>query len=1573
MSENPIGLNPTDITFKQIYDKVNERIQADGRFRNMQQSDVSVMLMELFGSINEMLTYNVERTAEETFFDTLKRHRSAIKNSNNLAYDVQRPIPAIANIKIRISATTELKNAFNSGDEATLEANRTIIIPKNTKLTYDGEKYILTNNLKYRLTDAELFKLTGGEDIDVTTWSSDDDSSISILQGEIKLIEFNASSYSVNFTTDGNGKAFQKYYIDDETFSNFYGDRDPYGDTTIIGIGSYYDEAMGNNSHEIRRRSLLTGRDIDSMQIRKAEYFRDGKVDELKFYETSLGNTVAKAVLVKSSSEAADGKGVELKFGDGITTSLGAKNSSQTVFCQYLSTSGTRGNREGVVGNEFKIELVPGNTYNIYFNITPIFETNLVGGADLESIEMIKLSAPSTFQAFDRLVTKKDYKAFLEQLTSPIDVKNAIAWGEQDELKNTIYHEEVRSDVENFAAIQKLFNIVLYTVIGNLYEEVPDGDSVVIRPKENMFNTLLDNYSGDYIYPSQNYINIIGTQDVVKQLKLDDSLLDGSVPLQNIKFDIQYDVLTDPAQNKFRNLYSNLAAIVTNNISATPVGSNVSRYDEFKVRMNTLPMKFNWTLSNNDSDAIVDLEYTQDDSTLFTLFDYLDINNTYNVNYPQGSASGYYDAFTNNFNGTFTERLFSTTDNTEFELNGNFGYFDVIQLQNSLGVAALTVDATKDVDGVTGSRYRYVPNIILDTQTPKLPGETGSLNTIRTNTNSGLYSMLESICGNYMGTNNDPNSIIGRVVDGEIVPYTPGYTAFGTVVNELSYKLNETIRRSLISNDITLNVDKVLAFNFIDLNANIEIDTNFNNLESEGTSYITRLKSLLSSIDFSSDLSNSDRLYVDEVKGYEGLTLLKDYNIIENNTVLSEAFLYKFKTDNFNNNTSEAYITADTYDALAVEDQENYVEYGINKYVETKGSFRKKFKIKLTKRLIDTLEVIEYDGSTIDNNTLDNVVIYKIPAVANLEVKRDAANALYAVLEKAFTNEFDINGTGQNTDTGTLTTGSAKLQFTPAVTDVGQEAPLELNLIVDDITNFNIDDNEFLQNIFRHIIDTSGSLKTYILSKKSIETILKAFAIVKRSYDEYIENIYNYITGEVYIKPLQIEGNYNNLLTEFDDNGVVVSKGTNYTNLSFELLPQFEYMYASGDYDKVTYRRRGIDVNAAGILYHLMFTDVDESYPSSYEAFHANYCAEGKPLQVEWNNKSKSIKDLFGITTSANFSPYYLNKDIVAPNDKYSGKIGLVNKYLKEKNQITTKSIYISPIIHYFKLVGDIYVNDLAPLAEVEKKIKNDIYKFMMSKGNFNEPLYLSNLIEIIEAHPNVNNANVKLTPYQDKLKKPIGQQYYFDVKAFNTTDNHYIYSIIPTKAKRAMFRKIVMDALRDYVTKYQLATVKAGNIEIPNGNKLDRSQEYNLYEALLDDFSNSGGLTSNANIKSDDSKHLFQYKASSLSFDVTERTFLNELCKRIIKETEEAEIISPNKYLITKHKYFFMLLAELHNDFRPIIESNMLNDNGNISEQFSEEILLISGEYQKEKLRGGYSINNEIIQLFVDTNFTYR
>jgi hypothetical protein len=78
---------------------------------------------------------------------------------------------------------------------------------------------------------------------------------------------------------------------------------------------------------------------------------------------------------------------------------------------------------------------------------------------------------------------------------------------------------------------------------------------------------------------------------------------------------------------------------------------------------------------------------------------------------------------------------------------------------------------------------------------------------------------------------------------------------------------------------------------------------------------------------------------------------------------------------------------------------------------------------------------------------------------------------------------------------------------------------------------------------------------------------------------------------------------------------------------------------------------------------------------------------------------------------------------------------------------MTVKNIYVSPIIQEFSLQGTIFVNSMADATRLTTDIKNGIYSYLNTNADFNVPVRLSNLIEIIEKNQGILYSNVQLVP----------------------------------------------------------------------------------------------------------------------------------------------------------------------------------------------------------------------------------
>jgi hypothetical protein len=111
----------------------------------------------------------------------------------------------------------------------------------------------------------------------------------------------------------------------------------------------------------------------------------------------------------------------QIYFGDGV---LGKKlKDGNVVKLQYLITSGADAN-----GAE---DFVASNSINdVLLFITNV--SNSSGGFDRESIDNIKLIAPSQFVAQNRLVTTNDYNSYISKNYPNLD--SVVVWGGEDEI-----------------------------------------------------------------------------------------------------------------------------------------------------------------------------------------------------------------------------------------------------------------------------------------------------------------------------------------------------------------------------------------------------------------------------------------------------------------------------------------------------------------------------------------------------------------------------------------------------------------------------------------------------------------------------------------------------------------------------------------------------------------------------------------------------------------------------------------------------------------------------------------------------------------------------------------------------------------------------------------------------------------------------------------------------------------------------------------------------------------------------------------------------------------------------------
>lgn len=463
-------LDYTGLTYQEIITKINQKVSADPSLDNFRESSLAQTFFEIFAGAVDVVNYYLDRRSEECYIDTAQLRSSVILLAKQLGYIVTRPIPATSNIKMTIK-----------GSMIGVSVGNTILIPAQTKFTYDGNPYILTDSFQYTLSADQV-----GAVPSATNYNVQVDIDPRIIQGELKYKEI------TGITNQQIGQLFQVYKIEDKTFSNLYGTEDiatgnvinniyvPNDNSlTLVGVGNDRQTATYYN---IDRRSLLNWESL-----------------------TSFTNTSAAAdiCLIRTTPD----ENIEIIFGDNKYASIGAESGFLNVYLQYFSTIGAKANKVGVIGDKILCNdsISTNNSVDVTSNISFQFTSNIINGSDMESLESIKYNAPGIYYSLDRCVTAKDYINYLKSLTTPFVVKNAIAWGEQEEINAT----------GTGVGMYQFINVVMYSLLGHLYDLTSEPHTW-----NNISNVVLEpSFSADGTETQSSYFNLIVNKDPMTRIQ----------------------------------------------------------------------------------------------------------------------------------------------------------------------------------------------------------------------------------------------------------------------------------------------------------------------------------------------------------------------------------------------------------------------------------------------------------------------------------------------------------------------------------------------------------------------------------------------------------------------------------------------------------------------------------------------------------------------------------------------------------------------------------------------------------------------------------------------------------------------------------------------------------------------------------------------------------------------------------------------------------------------------------------------------------------------------------------------
>jgi hypothetical protein len=499
-------INYTNLTIDDLAQLLNDKLSSDIRFQNIKNSSIfSILAESILGSI-DLANFNIERRAIETYLETAKLSSSVIGLARNIGYVVQRPIPAETSLSMTI------QGPLPGG----LVAGNILYLNRKSEFTLDGTPFVLKNTYQYTFTSSDItngvgnpnflksinYGLVSNSDnydliVSATSVSAAYVVDIVLMQGEIK------TETILGTETDQINLILQKYKINDLTFSNIYSEND---------LGYDPDSDSYDQSQNFTRVA------IDTFDVFAAEsagtlsnYNSFFDIDKRSVINpnSSLLNTFTSAIPLCVIKTFPDGNTI-LEFGDDFFASKGLRNTSQNIYIQYFSTLGKKANQIGVIDQVLQTsEQFLVNSIDITSNLIFSLRKNILGGADIEDNESIKLNAPGIYSALERCVTKKDYISYLNSITSPVNIKNAIAWGEQEEMINGI-------------PIKKLFNVVLFSVLGEIYDVNSDIHQVKMNVGSSDSNVLsgavIDDLYSPYTISPNNRLNILIKESVTDEL-----------------------------------------------------------------------------------------------------------------------------------------------------------------------------------------------------------------------------------------------------------------------------------------------------------------------------------------------------------------------------------------------------------------------------------------------------------------------------------------------------------------------------------------------------------------------------------------------------------------------------------------------------------------------------------------------------------------------------------------------------------------------------------------------------------------------------------------------------------------------------------------------------------------------------------------------------------------------------------------------------------------------------------------------------------------------------------------------
>lgn len=475
----------SNITFDELYQEFLTRLSSDPHFKNISSATIFGMFLEQICASTDMITFSQQRMLEEMFYRTARLDSSYIKLGKLKGYNIRRPVPAHAELAIRLHGPFP-KDFANITEPVTLSITNDLFDLSfyNNKFRLDANYYceLTANDLK-RCIDPSWQKyynsmlITSYAEQDGITYHKlqiddvpfNNSKAIKCYQGEIKKVVFDKNDSISNKNIYQENDIIETYKIDDVSFSNWYSYRDPFG---IIKDTNTDDITLSPETGITKVYALDDKHNPLYFDIEDNSIYLNSKI-----LDNDTGKYNSNRICLMETTED---KKIQLSFSPLTYLSEGGSKSNNEnilskIYVEYLSTAGANANITGVksskLTNNKKVNItLNGKTYDITNNIQFILKTDIVGGKNFETKREMYDNGNAYFASMLKLVSKWDFINYFNSLNKPINVTNALVY----------------PAVSVTPAINE--NDILYTLTSNMYTKIDN----VWYPKNIMVETNND-------------------------------------------------------------------------------------------------------------------------------------------------------------------------------------------------------------------------------------------------------------------------------------------------------------------------------------------------------------------------------------------------------------------------------------------------------------------------------------------------------------------------------------------------------------------------------------------------------------------------------------------------------------------------------------------------------------------------------------------------------------------------------------------------------------------------------------------------------------------------------------------------------------------------------------------------------------------------------------------------------------------------------------------------------------------------------------------------------------------------